>query len=117
MPDSHFPASKRTIMVVDDNADLVEIVRLTLESKGFNVKCAYSGKDLFAGLEEQKPDLIILDIMLEVLVQLKCNPATGGFYLSYDVKHWAHTELLPAWEVFSHLIEINKIRPKLKDLL
>ncbi len=52
MTDSPIPASKRTIMVVDDNADLVEIVRLTLESKGFNVRCAYSGKDLFAGLEE-----------------------------------------------------------------
>jgi len=76
-----------------------------------------SGKHLFAGLEELKPDLILLDIMLEVLVRLICNPATGGFYLSYDVKHWAHTELLPAWEVFSHLIEINKIRPKLKELL
>ncbi len=39
-------ASNRTIMVVDDNNDLVEIVRLTLESKGFNVRCAYNGQEL-----------------------------------------------------------------------
>ena len=77
MTDSHLPASKRTIMVVDDNPDLVDILRIMLESKGFNVRCAYSGKDLFAGLEEQKPDLILLDIMmpqmdgLEVLTRLK----------------------------------------------
>ncbi len=71
-------------MVVDDNPDLVDILRITLESKGFNVRCAYSGKDLFAGLEEHKPDLIILDIMmpemdgLEVLTRLKGNPATAS---------------------------------------
>ncbi len=71
-------------MVVDDNLNLVDILRIMLESKGFNVRCAYSGKDLFAGLEELKPDLILLDILmpkmdgLEVLNRLKCNPATAS---------------------------------------
>jgi CheY-like chemotaxis protein len=84
MTESPIPASKRTIMVVDDIPEIVEVVRITLEGKGFNVRCAYSGKDLFAGLEEQKPDLIILDIMmpqmdgLEVLTRLKGNPATAS---------------------------------------
>ena len=84
MTDSHLQASNRTIMVVDDSPNLVEILRITLESKGFNVRCAYSGKDLFAGLEELKPDLILLDILmpkmdgLEVLNRLKCNPATAS---------------------------------------
>ncbi len=84
MTDSHLPASKRNIMVVDDNLNLVDILRIMLESKGFNVRCAYSGKDLFAGLEELKPDLILLDILmpkmdgLEVLNRLKCNPATAS---------------------------------------
>jgi len=81
MKDSPIPASKRTIMVVDDSPDLVEILRITLESKGFNVRCAYSGKDLFAGLEELKPDLILLDIImpqmdgLQVLRRLKEDPS------------------------------------------
>ncbi len=84
MTDSHFPASNRTIMVVDDNHDLVEIVRLTLESKGFNVRCAYNGQELFTGLEELKPDLIILDVMmpqmdgLKVLTRLKGDPGTAS---------------------------------------
>ncbi len=71
-------------MVVDDSPDLVEMVRIALESNGFNVRCAYSGKHLFAGLEELKPDLILLDIMmpqmdgLEVLTRLKGNPATAS---------------------------------------
>ncbi len=84
MTDSHFPASNRTIMVVDDHPDLVEILRITLESKGFNVRCAYSGKELLAVLEKEKPDLILLDIMmpqmdgLEVLTRLKENPDTAS---------------------------------------
>ncbi len=84
MTDSNIPGNKRTIMVVDDHQDLVDILRMTLESKGFNVRCAYSGKDLFAGLDEHKPDLIILDIMmpemdgLEVLTRLKGSLGTSS---------------------------------------
>ncbi len=84
MADKHTSESKSTIMVVDDNADLVEIVRLTLESKGFNVRCAYNGQELFVGLEERKPDLIILDVMmpqmdgLKVLTRLKGDPGTAS---------------------------------------
>jgi len=84
MADSKSPASNRTIMVVDDNADLVEIVRITLEGKGFNVRCAYNGQELFTGLEELKPDLILLDIMmprmdgLEVLTRLRENSDTAS---------------------------------------
>ena len=84
MTDLYIPVRKRTIIVVDDNPDLVEIVRLMLEAKGFNVRCAYSGPQLFASLEAQKPDLILLDVMmpemdgLEVLRRLKAAPETSS---------------------------------------
>ncbi len=81
---SRLPASKRTIMVVDDSPDLVEILRITLKSEGFNVRCVYSGKELLAALEKEKPNLILLDIMmpqmegLEVLRCLKDAPETSS---------------------------------------
>ncbi len=96
MANSRLPKSKRTIMVVDDNHDLVEIVRLTLESKGFKVRCGYNGQELLDSLEKQKPDLILLDIMmpgmdgLQVLRRLKGNPATASIpviLLSAKVHH------------------------------
>ncbi len=77
MTDSHLPMGKGTIMVVNDNPDIVDILRITLESKGFNVRCAYSGLELFASLKEQMPDLILLDTMmpqmdgLEILTHFK----------------------------------------------
>ncbi len=84
MTDSHFPASKNIIMVVDDDPELVISVRLMLEQEEFNVKYASSGSQLFAVLKEQKPDLIILDVMmpqtdgLEVLRRLKGDRETSS---------------------------------------
>lgn len=84
MTNSGIPSIKRTIMVVDDDKELVTIVRVILEQKGFSVRCAYNGPQLFAGLDGHKPDLIILDIMmpemdgLEVLTRLKGNPDTAS---------------------------------------
>ncbi len=57
MTESLFPASKSTIVVVDDDPELVAILRMMLEDEEFNVRCAHVGSQLFAGLEEQKPDL------------------------------------------------------------
>jgi CheY-like chemotaxis protein len=67
----------KTIMVVDDNPDIITIVRTILEGKGFNVLSASSGSECLEVLKSQKPDLIVLDIMmpemdgLEVLTRLK----------------------------------------------
>ena len=57
MTESLFPASKSTIVVVDDDPELVAILRMMLEDEEFNVRCAHIGSQLFAGLEKQKPDL------------------------------------------------------------
>ncbi len=82
MTDSPMPASKRTIMVVDDEQEMVKVVRGMLEEKGFSVTCAYDGTQFFDVLKQQRPDLILLDVMmpqmdgLEVLTLLKENPDT-----------------------------------------
>jgi DNA-binding response OmpR family regulator len=84
MTNSHLPASKRTIMVVDDNPDIVTHVKILLEIEGYRVQSAYRGKEVFNLLEEQKPDLILLDVMMpkmggmEVLRRLKGAPETSS---------------------------------------
>jgi CheY-like chemotaxis protein len=76
--------TKKTIMVVDDNPDIITIVRTILEGKGYNVNSAYSGAELLSSLEKDKPDLVVLDIMmpqmdgLEVLTRLKAAPETAA---------------------------------------
>ncbi len=84
MTDSPIPASKRTIMVADDNPDIVTIIKTILEEKGYVVLSAFSGQEVLSLLKEQKPDLILLDIMmpqmdgLEVLTRLKEDPGTAS---------------------------------------
>jgi DNA-binding response OmpR family regulator len=71
-------------MVVDDEPAVVTIHHIMLEQQGFIVRQSYSGPELFASLEEEKPDLIILDVMmpemdgLEVLRRLKVAPETSS---------------------------------------
>ena len=71
-------------MVVDDNADIVTIVKTILEGKGYEVQCAFSGQEAFQMLGQNRPDLIILDIMmpemdgLEVLKRLKGDADTSS---------------------------------------
>ncbi len=84
MADMHLSGTQSTIMVVDDNPDLVTIVKTILEVKGFGVQTAHNGKEVFNLLEEKEPALILLDIMMpkmdgfEVLKQLKGNPSTAS---------------------------------------
>jgi CheY-like chemotaxis protein len=76
--------TQRTIMVVDDNPDIITIVKTILEGKGYQVLSASSGQELLNLLKDRKPDLIILDIMmpemdgLEVLGRLKAVTETAS---------------------------------------
>jgi two-component system alkaline phosphatase synthesis response regulator PhoP len=59
--------SQKKILVVDDEVDLVETVRFPLEVEGFNVLVSYNGEDALNKARKEKPDLIILDLMLPKL--------------------------------------------------
>ena len=50
--------------MIDDDKDYVEAVRFILESKGYEFIPAYNSKDGFIKVKEEKPDLIILDVMM-----------------------------------------------------
>ena len=54
----------KTILVVDDEPDIRESVKLILEVNGYNVITANDGDDCLKKLKEVKPNLILLDIMM-----------------------------------------------------
>jgi DNA-binding response OmpR family regulator len=58
---------QKKILVVDDEADLVETIRFPLEMEGFNVLVSYNGEDALNQARKEKPDLILLDLMLPKL--------------------------------------------------
>jgi two-component system, OmpR family, alkaline phosphatase synthesis response regulator PhoP len=55
---------KKLILVVDDDPDLVEAVSMKVESKGYRVAKAYDGVEAMDRIKEEKPALVILDVMM-----------------------------------------------------
>lgn len=75
-------AERKNILLVDDDPDFVEAVKVIVESGGYNVRVAFDGKEGLEAVKEQKPDLIVLDVMMPVMdghaacAALKKDPAT-----------------------------------------
>lgn len=76
--------TSKCILVVDDEAEVVDIVKRILESEGHEVLRAYDGLEVLPQLEERIPDIIIIDRLmpgmsgLEVLSRLKESPKTSS---------------------------------------
>jgi len=58
---------KPRILLIDDDVDLVAVMKGTLESKPYEVLTAYNGKEGLEKARKEKPDLIVLDIMMPVM--------------------------------------------------
>ena len=57
----------KTILVVDDNSDMLQIIRDALEVKGADVYTARNGKEGLASLSKYRPDLVVLDIAMPIM--------------------------------------------------
>ncbi len=71
-------AQEKTILIVDDDPDIVESTTVVLESAGYNVMSAANGSEAMKLIEKRTPALILLDIMM-------ADP-TEGFHLSYTLR-------------------------------
>lgn len=69
--------NKKLILVVDDDPDLVEAVSLKLESQQYRVNKAYDGVEAMEQIRKERPDLILLDVMM---------PRKNGYQLCEELK-------------------------------
>lgn len=73
----------KKLLLVDDEKDVVAVLKAALEPKGYEVLEAYDGLEALRKIEEHKPDLIILDILIPKLdggavnTKLKADPKTA----------------------------------------
>ncbi|HEX5970288.1 MAG TPA: diguanylate cyclase [Gemmatimonadaceae bacterium] len=73
------PESRGCILIVDDNQDNVEVLRVRLDSWGYETRTATNGQEALASVTERAPDLILLDVMMpditgiEVAQRIKGN--------------------------------------------
>ncbi len=71
--------SHKKILIIDDDADLVESTKIVLQAKGYKVFSAADKQSAMAQIKEVVPDLIIMDVMLEKM--------SDGFDLSRELKN------------------------------
>ena len=70
-------SEKQLILVVDDDPDLVEAVSMKLESLSYRVARAYDGEEAMEKIKEERPALVILDVMM---------PRKNGWEVCNDIK-------------------------------
>ena len=75
---------KERVLVVDDDPDIVQFVRMNLELEGYDVETAANGLLALESIKERVPDLVLLDVMmpemdgLSVLSRMRRSPATAS---------------------------------------
>ena len=76
--------ARENVLVVDDERDILELVKYNLDKEGYRVTAVASGEDALAATRAKMPDLIVLDLMLpgvdglEVCRRLKSDAKTRG---------------------------------------
>lgn len=77
----------RKILLVDDDVDLVEMNRTFLANNGYDVIFAYNGTDGFEKAKSEKPNLIVLDVMM--------TDVGEGFEVARNLKQDGSTKDIP----------------------
>lgn len=82
--DNYAEPTMRSILAVDDEEDILELLSYNLKREPYQVHCASTGEEALRQVERTKPDLIILDLMLpglsglEITRRLKSSPQTSS---------------------------------------
>lgn len=77
----------KKILIIDDDIDLVEAMRITLEGAGFEVVDAQEGQKGIDKIKAEYPDLVILDVMM--------GTQDEGFHIAYQIRNDPETSDLP----------------------
>lgn len=79
-------SENKLVLVVDDDPDVVEAVSMKLESKKYRVAKAYDGVEAWDRVKEERPDLIVLDVMM---------PRKDGYTVCDEIKKDAEYGNIP----------------------
>lgn len=89
----------KRILVVDDNEDILDVVKIILSANGFKVMVTPKGEETFDRTESFSPQLILLDVFLqgidgrEICKELKSNPQTQGIPVIMFSAHDKYDEI------------------------
>lgn len=119
---------QKTILIADDEPDIVETIKFLVESEGYNSLTAFDGEEALKMAKEHSPDLMILDVMMP-----KINGYKVSRLLKFDAKY-KHIPILMltarsqeedkligketgADEYITKPFDINEVLDRIKDYL
>ena len=76
------------ILIIDDDPDITEAMKVVLENKGYQVASAAGGADGLERMKQEKPDLVILDVMM--------STSSEGFVISREIKSDQNLKKIPS---------------------
>jgi two-component system, OmpR family, alkaline phosphatase synthesis response regulator PhoP len=91
---------KRTILIVEDEKDIRELVRFHLEQEGYGVVEAETGEEALRRAEAERPALVVLDIML---------PGTDGLQVCRRLRGTSATASLPIVMLTAKAAEVDRV--------
>jgi CheY-like chemotaxis protein len=77
----------KKILIVDDDRDVFESMKIVLESEGYEIEWATNGREAMEKAKARKPDLMILDVMM--------NTDDEGFQVTYKMRQDKELSSLP----------------------
>ena len=89
------------VLLVDDDPSIVQMTTMLLERAGYNVRSAHSGEEALLRIEEEEPDLIVLDWML---------PKVSGIEVCRRLRGREATRQLPILMVTARGEERDRVR-------
>jgi len=77
--------SKETVLIVDDEEDIIELIKYNLKNEGYAILTAQTGEDAIKIVKQSQPDLIVLDLMLPGIDGLEVTKYLKNNDLSKDI--------------------------------
>lgn len=91
---------RKIVLYVEDEPEMIDLVRLILSRKGFNVVGAHGGKEGLSMIQQHCPDLVLLDLMM---------PDMDGWEVYQHIKSGENTRHIPVIVITAKAQSIDKV--------
>ncbi len=111
-------AKKGKVLIVDDEPDIVTLLKYNLEREGYDVEEAYDGQEAVNVAEETRPDIILLDIMMpkldgvEACRKIRESKVTGDPHIIFLTARAEEYSEIAAFDVGADDYIVKPIKPR-----
>ena len=113
---------KKKILVVDDEVDFLEMIRLRLETSGYEVITALDGHEALDKVGTEKPDVVLLDILIpgldgiEVLKQIRKKDKRLPVYIITAFSNEERFKLANKFDASGFIVKTNDLKKEIDSI-